>query len=257
MSVVMHGGEPFFYPGGKTGCLLIHGFTASPQEMRFLGESLASDGYTVHGVRLFGHATTIEDMQRARWHDWLASVEDGYQLLQAACERIVVIGFSQGGVLALRFCAEQEVNALITISTPFELPPDRRLQFLRPFLRPLSALIGSIPKGAGKWVDETLAAERVAYQAYPLRSVVELDYLLADMRSHLHLVNAPLLSIHSHRDDFVPPENLAKIQAGVGSTYKEAAWVNRSYHLITSDADREFVLEYIRSFIREQVSSPA
>ena len=29
--------EPFYFPGNKTGCLLIHGFTGSPGEMRPLG----------------------------------------------------------------------------------------------------------------------------------------------------------------------------------------------------------------------------
>lgn len=257
MNVVMQGGEPFFISGGPIGCLLIHGFTASPQEMRFLGESLAREGYSVLGVRLAGHGTTLKDLQRARWHDWLASVEDGYHLLKDVCERMVVIGFSQGGALALRFSAEHDIDALITISTPFELPPDRRLQLLRPILRPLSALVGSIPKGGGGWVDETRAAERVAYQAYPLRSVVELDSLLADMRSHLHQVTAPLLSIHSRRDDFVPPDNLAKIQAAVASAQKKQAWVERSYHLITLDVDRELVLDYVLNFIKEQVPSSA
>jgi carboxylesterase len=44
--------EPFFFPGNDTGCLLIHGFTGAPTEMRPLGEFLAGKGYTVLGVRL-------------------------------------------------------------------------------------------------------------------------------------------------------------------------------------------------------------
>jgi carboxylesterase len=44
--------EPFYFPGGKTGCLLVHGFTGSPKEMRWMGEYLAGQGYTVLGVRL-------------------------------------------------------------------------------------------------------------------------------------------------------------------------------------------------------------
>jgi len=40
--------EPFFYPGNETGCLLIHGFTGAPKEMRWLGEYLTGKGYNVH-----------------------------------------------------------------------------------------------------------------------------------------------------------------------------------------------------------------
>ena len=74
--------EPFFIPGGKTGCLLLHGFTGTPKEMRMLGDSLAESGYTVLAPRHFGHAINPEAMGRARWQDWLASVEDGMNLLR-------------------------------------------------------------------------------------------------------------------------------------------------------------------------------
>ena len=57
MSYIIPGSEPFYLPGGSTGCLLLHGFSATPEEMRPLGEFLASKGYSVIGVRLAGHAT--------------------------------------------------------------------------------------------------------------------------------------------------------------------------------------------------------
>ncbi len=49
--MILPGAEPFMHRGGPTGCLLIHGFTASPQEMRGLGEHLASPGHTAVGIR--------------------------------------------------------------------------------------------------------------------------------------------------------------------------------------------------------------
>ncbi len=49
---IMDGAEPFFFPAGKTGCLLIHGITASPQQFRAMGEYLASQGITTLGVLL-------------------------------------------------------------------------------------------------------------------------------------------------------------------------------------------------------------
>ena len=52
-----------------------------------MGEYLNQQGYTCLGVRLAGHATNPEDMIRARWTDWTASVEDGYNLLRGAVDR--------------------------------------------------------------------------------------------------------------------------------------------------------------------------
>ena len=116
--------EPFFFPGGSTGVLLVHGFTGAPKEMRWMGEYLAQKGFSVLGVRLAGHATQPEDILRVHWQDWLTSVEDGYHLLKGVASNIVIGGLSLGGVLSLIFASRFEVAGVIAMSTIFELPPD-------------------------------------------------------------------------------------------------------------------------------------
>jgi carboxylesterase len=49
--LLVPGGEPFLLRGGPDGCLLVHGFTALPEEMRLLGDDLAQAGHTVLGIR--------------------------------------------------------------------------------------------------------------------------------------------------------------------------------------------------------------
>jgi carboxylesterase len=66
---VIQRAEPFLIKGGEVGCLLIHGYTGTPNEMRPLAESLAADKVTVLAPRLFAHATHPDDMLRARWWD--------------------------------------------------------------------------------------------------------------------------------------------------------------------------------------------
>ncbi len=69
MQQIIPTAEPFFFPGNRTGVLLVHGFTGAPKEMRWMGEYLHGRGYTTLGVRLSGHATRPADMQRACWQD--------------------------------------------------------------------------------------------------------------------------------------------------------------------------------------------
>ena len=90
---IQAGGEPFFFKGNQVGCLLVHGFPGTPQEMRWLGEFLQNQGYSVLGVRLSGHATQPSDLLRVRSSDWLADLEDGYHWLSGTCTRIYMIGF--------------------------------------------------------------------------------------------------------------------------------------------------------------------
>ena len=67
---------PFELPGERGACLLIHGFTGTPWDVRPLGEALSRAGIAVHGVRLPGHGTTPAAMLDARAPDWLLACDE-------------------------------------------------------------------------------------------------------------------------------------------------------------------------------------
>ena len=50
--------QSFHFLGGETGILLIHGFTASPIDLKPIGEIFHNWGYTVNAPLLTGHGTT-------------------------------------------------------------------------------------------------------------------------------------------------------------------------------------------------------
>ncbi len=236
--------EPFFFPGNPTACLLIHGFTATPREMRGLGEYLHQTyGYTVLGIRLAGHATTPEDMAHMRWEDWLASAEDGWHLLRSAGhQRIAVIGLSMGGVVALLLAAYKPVMAVASMAAPYSLeitPRERLLGLVRPYF----------PKGEGKVYDPEGFRGRVAYPVNPARSALELVKMLGVLREALPTVKAPALVLHSRNDRYVQPENAERIYAALGSPRKQLVWVERSSHVVTLDAAREEVFRAVGQFV--------
>lgn len=241
--------EPFFFPGDETGCLLVHGFTGAPKEMRWLGEYLAGQGRTVLGIRLMGHATRPEDMLRARWQDWLANVEDGWHLLSGCARRIFVIGLSMGGMLALRFAAGFPVAGVVAMSTLHHLPPDRRL----PYIEWLSLVQPKIAKAPSDWHDRQAESVHVSYPDYPTRAIAELRDLLAEMRAALPQVTAPTLLIYSREDSAVRPQDghAALIYNALGSADKRLVWIEGSGHVITRDAARGEVFRHISSFVDE------
>lgn len=239
--------EPFFFPGDRTGCLLVHGFTGTPKEMRWLGEYLAGQGHTVLGVRLVGHATQPQDMLRVRWPDWVASVEDGWHMLSGCTDRVVIMGLSMGGILALLFATQYPVAGVVAMSTPHHLPSDPRL----PYIKLLSHIQPSIAKDVPDWRDPEVIQQHVDYPEYPTCGLAELRDLVAEMRTLLPKVTAPTLLIYSKGDGSIRAEDhhMEQIFASLGSRDKQSLWVENSGHVITEDAAREEVFQAIAGFV--------
>jgi carboxylesterase len=238
--------EPFFLPGGDTGCLLVHGFTGTPKEMRMLGDSLYASGYTVLAPRLCGHATHPEAMRRALWQDWLASVEDGLNLLRGCTKHQVVMGLSMGGVLSLLAAARYEIAAAVAFSAPCCLPKDPR-RFLLPLLGRLNL---QIKKGAPDWRNHEAAHDHMDYPFYPSRAILELNSLIKQMRRELPQVKIPVLLAQSKLDSSIPAGSMDVIFREISSVDKSKFWVENSGHVIIREPEREKIFTEVKSFLR-------
>jgi carboxylesterase len=244
--------EPFFLPGqtGQPGCLLIHGFTGAPKEMRWMGEYLSQQGYPSLGIRLAGHATRPEDMVRSRYTDWIASVEDGYHLLCGVTERVYLMGLSMGGVLALLMSTRLDVAGVVGMSTLYRIPYGYPAWMIKLFSRFVRYQPKSKEEPGATWFDKDAYAKHVSYPENPVRSGAELKLLAAEMRAALPGVRVPVLLIHSRNDTYVLPENMEHIYADLGTSDKTKLYVTESGHVLTRDAAREQVFAAASAFIR-------
>lgn len=245
--------EPFLFLGdpSKPACLLIHGFTGTPKEMRWMGEYLNQRGFTCLGIRLSGHATHPEDMIPSKYTDWIASVEDGYHLLSSITDNIYIVGLSMGGNLALLMSSRLEVKGVVGMSTPYALPRDYPIWFLQT----ASIFVKFRPKSSDKpgssWFDKDAYQEHISYPRNPVRSTAELKKLILEMRAALPKVDVPVLLMHSKNDTYVLPENMEHIYAGlVNAQDKTKLYIMRSGHVVTRDAAREQVFQYAVEFIQ-------
>jgi carboxylesterase len=242
---VLHGAEPFFWPAGKKGVLLIHGFTGSPSEMRLLGEHLHKAEYTVLAPRLCGHGTTPEDMASTSWNHWYGSVLDAYHLLTAMCNEIIVIGLSMGGLLALELAVNQQVSKVVSLSAPIYLA-EKRLPWL-----PLAALFTNFIPKRRKAIAGLDSRYSVCYKLTPLQSVKSLLKLIKHVRGQLSHMAQPLLIIQSRAEKTVVPASAQFIYDHVLTDCKKLVWLEKSGHLVTLDSERETVFAEIDQFLLE------
>jgi len=254
VSTILPGGEPFFFLGNSgSGCLLLHGMTSTPQEMRGLGEYLAARGHTVLGLRLPAHATRPQAMVHSSWEDWLAAAEDGYHLLENNVRQIIVLGLSLGGAIGLLLASTRPIAGVVAMSTPYEVPPQPRLRFLRALLQPL-ALLGRVfpflPKPPPMdYRDREAARNHLTYPVLPVRAITETARLLTVMRARLAEVRVPVLLMHSIKDGGVSPDNARSIFEQLGTADKQLVWLENSGHVVTVEPAHRQVYESAAEFV--------
>lgn len=236
--------KEYLLSGDKTGCLLIHGFTSTPAEMRELGEKLNQEkGYTVLGVRLSGHGTDIDDMEKSQYRDWIKSVEDSYQVLKKLCTRIYVIGHSMGGVLALNLAENHEVDKVITLS-PALVTKNKAAKYagiIKYFMR------------YTEWGPEQRPIEEtkylLGYSKVPLKSIQELNRLQRSTKGELKKISNPILIIYSSKDNAIDGKGIKLIEDNVSSAKVKKVILNKCGHNITIECEKEKVFKDVIEFL--------
>jgi len=243
--------SPFFFHGGPTGCLLIHGFSGSPPEMRPMGEYLAEKRLTVIGVRLAGHGATPEDMARAGWRDWVASAEEGLRELRGRCDRVFVAGLSMGGLITLHLAAHHPLAGIVAMSAPAYIA-DWRFR-----LMPLAQyFIRWVTPNIESDLTDPEAEKRIfSYGRLPVRCIVSLRQLIRLVRREIPQVTAPALIMQGEKDHHVPADSAPIIFQELGTSEKEIVWWPNSGHCITVDSEREAVWARVYEFIAERSRS--
>jgi carboxylesterase len=240
--------------------VLVHGFTATPEEVRPLGDALAAAGFPCRAVRLPGHATDVAELGTVGRRHWLASVADAVGEMRQQTEAVALAGVSLGALLALAVAQERAamVQALVLLGTPLRLA-DERAAMLRyvawvPGLLPPTRLVR---KRRGRDIlDDAARARSVAYDAFPLTAVVELVRLRALVRRNLHRVTQPTLVLHGRHDRTAPIAGLDELRRRLASRPLEVEVFERSAHVLTEDVEREAVAARVVRFLSERAAPP-
>lgn len=245
--------QPFLLEGGPHGVLLIHGFTGSAGHMRPLGEKLNAMGFTVRGINLPGHATSMEDMARTGWQDWLDASKDAATELMARCERISAAGLSMGGVLALLLAEEMPLTACATISAPMAVQNK-----MMPFAGVAAPFVPTI-----WWRGDSQRASMLddrydlGYPGFPTRCAVSLSRLIRMARRDLHAVTCPLLAVQSRADETISADSADIILAGVSSRVKGALWLEDVPHVCTISKACPRIASALAECFRRAESEPS
>ena len=242
-------GEPFELDGDKdVGVVCVHGFTGTPYEMRYLGQRLHEAGFTVHGPVLPGHGTRASDLDATHAADWADAVEDAYDTLRLLCRRVVVVGQSLGGLLALHLASRRpDVAAVAALATPLWLDglAGRVARWAATDRLPVRA----VPKLYGSDVrDRRTRIENPCYDTIPVRALGELARFMLEVEGELAQIRQPVLVLHGRRDHTAPVACASRIAERTRAARLRI--LERSFHLIAADVERDIVAAEVIAFVR-------
>ncbi len=226
--------------------LLIHGFTGSPSELRRLGYYLNDLGYTVNAILLPGHGTTPEDMIRTGRYDWSGHVLRSYDTMDAGRARggkIVAIGHSMGGLLALELAMKRRLDGVVSLAAPIYL--SSRKTALALLLQYFIKYVERRPMSAAPLIEEACT-----YDKTPVRCVVDLRKLIKLVKAGLDQVSAPIFVGQGEKDGMVLPKSAEYIYGHVSSRVRQIEYYPHSSHGLLLDGERERVYEDISRFLR-------
>ena len=251
-------GQPYLFLPEKPkplAVVLVHGFLASPAELRGFGERLHDEGYPVIGLRLNGHGTSPWDLHERNWQSWMASVRNGFEIASAFAERTCIVGFSAGGTLALRFAADDPAGlaAVASVSAPIKL-------------RNKNAMFAPVIHGANKVAAWTSSSSGVMpfrfgesehpainYRHMPVSGLVELRRVIDDLKKNLGKVTAPVAILQGKQDPIVDPSSAEVIFEKIASQKKWLHWVESERHgILHEDIDGtcERLMDFLASLTR-------
>lgn len=255
------GAEPQFYRGNNVGCLVTHGFMASPNEIEWAGKHLAKQGYTVYVPRLTGHGIDPTHMRRMRWQDWYAQVLDGYHILRQQCDTIIAVGHSMGGLLSLLLAVDNPVDALAVCASPVTLSESRLsvkysrfLNLIMPYTNhPGDPVLNTAIIAEQKKRGEAIIG-RVNYQKWSTRAVHEFYLLEKVVQANIASVTVPLLLLYAEQDTTGTPEQAEQIASAVRSKHIETHYLKEGAHIIFQDKGRDEAFTVLADFVGRMIN---
>lgn len=247
-AVTIPGAEPVFHRAGSTAFLILHGWCATAESVRFLTAGIAKGGYSVLAPTLPGHGTSAQDMLKFGPSDWINAARDALHMLDRHFHTVHLMGVSMGGTLALQLAALEadKLASVTTINAPVFLSnPQLAIDVMK-----------GAPEGAlANWSGPSFMGPEVAEIIYPRRSrksTLDLFAMTALANEVLPAVQTSLLVIQSKHDPTVPPQCAEQIMAKTSSRTKKLQWLSNSYHTSQLDLDRDKVVAMALEFIRAQ-----
>jgi carboxylesterase len=227
------------------GCLCIHGFTGAPYEVEPLVTYLTERTDWVFKVPVLpGHGETLS-LKGVHYEEWIQYAEEELRVLLKTCEKVFVVGFSMGGMIASFLSVKYPVAKLVLLSAAAHyINPKQLVTDIQEIL--IDGLKGNLIHNA------LFQQYKRKIKETPITATLQFRRLVSFIRPVLSQVNAPTLIAQGENDGIVPPKSAEYLYRTIGSEQKRLTLVKNSKHHICHCEENEALFSEVLDFLMEQ-----
>ena len=228
-----------------TGCLMLHGFTGSPDELAPLAAHLSSrTDWEVAVPVLPGHGGD-GDLADVSHEEWLQAAEQELLALKKRHATVHLVGFSMGGLLASCLAAQFDPGKLVLLAAAGKILAP--LQLSREIARIcFDALTGQLE------MNEFYNRMKTKSGAVSWHANREFFAVLKRARKEMKRVRAPVLIAQGRLDGIVPARTATYLEEELASEEKEVVLFDSSRHFICLEDDRDTVNRLVLDFLQKE-----
>lgn len=238
-----------------TAVIAIHGFCASPLELKEIVTLLKTNNINSFTPRLKGHGTTPRDLKNVTWQQWYYSVSRAITIASLKYKNLYILGFSIGGLLALLGSIKDNKNikGIICINAALQLR-DLRVKTLAPAVNLWNDIVSSIQISdlSREYVKNTSEAPDTNYDKHYIKSIVQLNKLIDKTKDKLSKVSKPILIIQGENDPVVETSSANEIYENISSHDKKLFFIDADNHIIVKGEHTQSIYDEIFKFIKKK-----
>lgn len=227
-----------------TGVLCIHGFTGGPFEVEPFAEFLEEQtDWLIEIPTLPGHGEKLE-LGGQSAEVWMMEAELALKRLKAKADRIIIVGFSMGGLIALYLSLRYKIDRLVLLSAAVKYISPMQIR------EEVAEALGDL---FTRQIDKNAIFHLYEYKFRntPLRSAVEFLRVVKTVEPYYHLIDLPAFIVQGDKDGVVPPSAAEHIFERLGSKEKELYHSKNGKHLICYSDDAQDWFKNALEFMRK------